>query len=196
MNLELEIVCLVEDPVDNSFSDDIWSRICGHWQCTLYCLSDTSASLDFFLHHFPFRFVLLPWCSYGPPHISIQVLRCFFPSIYGRAFYLIFEGVSYPCCSVCPRWYELLFSPPSTVQCSAQLWCEMRGRCWGFIGCGDCNWMRLAAFSLAPQCAAVDKSTEGAWEAALQSARHHNIKSQADKEGEKKIKERWWSRTK
>lgn len=42
--------------------------------------------------------------------------------------------------------------------------------------------MCLAALSSAPQCAAVDKSTEGAWKAALQSAQHHDIKSQADKE--------------
>lgn len=57
--------------------------------------------------------------------------------------------------------------------------------------------MRLAALSLAPRCAAADKSTEGAWEAALQSARHHDIKSQADKEGgEKKIKDRRRSRIK
>lgn len=42
--------------------------------------------------------------------------------------------------------------------------------------------MCLAALSTAPQCAAVDKSTEGAWKTALQSAQHHDIKSQADKE--------------
>lgn len=50
--------------------------------------------------------------------------------------------------------------------------------------------MRLAALSLAPRCAAADKSIEGVWEAALQSARHHNIKSQADKEGGKKKNQR------
>lgn len=71
--------------------------------------------------------------------------------------------------------------PPKHTMQRLAVVCKARERL-GFIGCGDCNWMCLAALSSPPQCAAVDKSTEGAWKAALQSAQHHNIKSQADKE--------------